>query len=291
MLDPTVRLIGSDFESYDFEDFAPAPDPKYYGRGVLNGQVTTASPVSNRAGAFPTIDDNMIWNPTPKQPKSDSTLKISFVDDPRAVFYVVEVGDASGVLGTGDVFSRSRRQFGIPSPLLPGTLPERGFTFVLPGGLGQTGVRATLSSRRWPLFFHIRVSAFDGEGRMLNRVNDYLHTHTTDGGNNIETYEPLGGSVQVLDPYPDPVNPISPPPVLTRDQAFALLESKGGVPGRGQVTYVGRGALVGPGTNAPSAAFSDAMRSLMATPGFSKAATDQRFRAILAKLAAAPTQP
>jgi hypothetical protein len=288
-LEPSVRIIGTNFEAFDFEDFAPSPDPGYYARGVLNGQITLASPLSNRAGAFPTCDDNMDFIPPNKKPARDSTLDIRFVDDPRAAFYVVELSDASLVLGTGDVFTFNRRVFGIPSPLLPGDIPRNGFTTLIPGGFGQTGIQVTLAHLRWPLFFHLRITAFDGTGRMVNRVNDYLHTRQTISGINVETYEPLGGAVEVLDPYPDPTNPISPPQTLTRDEAFNILQTYGGGIAHGVVANLSHSVTSAPGTASPASAFSDAMRALSAGPAFSQASVDRQFQSIRAKLAPPPT--
>ena len=288
MLEPTVRMIGSDMEAFDFEDFSPASVPAYFGRGVLNGQITTASPVSNRASAFPSSAFNMDFLPAPKGPAGDSILDIQFADDPRASFYVVEVGDASPVLGSGDVYSNARRLYGIPSPLLPGTLPLNGFTFLLPGGYGLTGVSARISSRRWPLFFHLRITAFDAEGRMVNRVNDYLHTSSTSAGTNFNAYEPLGGAVEVLDPYPDSIHPISPPDVLTAEEAFQILIAHAGDPRQGVPSRLGPSGASGTPASSADPAFSDAVRQILASPMFSRQASAQRFQAIRDRLAKAP---
>jgi len=285
LLQPSVRLIGTDLESYDFEDFSPLPEPRYYSRGALNNVVTPASPVSNAAGAFPSSDENMLFVPPPKLPARDSVLDVRFTDDSRAVFYVVEIGDASGVLGTGDVFSFERRLFGIPSPLLPGLRALNGLTLLMPGGSGQTGFQVRLTSKRWPLFFHVRVTAFDGSGRMVNRLNNFLHVHTAGGGQNVETYEPLGGAVEVLDPYPDAVNPVPPPLTLSRDDALAILQAHGG----GNLRTVSHLAASG-GSGAPAAseAFTDAVKQLVASPMFAKQASDERFRAIRQQMGLSP---
>jgi hypothetical protein len=282
LIPATVRFIGSNFDSYDFEDFAPTPDPKYYARGVLNGQVTVASPVSNRAGAFPTSAFNMNFIPAPKGAPGDSVLDIQFEDDPGAAYYVVEVSGATGVLGTGDVYSLERRTIGIPSPLLPGSRPIRSFFFLMPAGSGLAGIHIRFSTRAFPLFFHIRVTAIDAQGRMVNRVNDYLRTRTTGAGTNTATYEPLGGAVEVLDPYPDPVDPVDPPDVLTADEAYAILFQHAGSPQNGVVTRLG-GSVVPPATSL-SPGFLEALDQLQANPAFSKAALEQRFRAIREKL-------
>jgi len=228
LIPASVRLIGTGLDVYDFEDLAPAAAPQYFGRGAINGVVTDDSPVSNSASAFPTCDDNLNFLPQPKLAPGDSVFKLSFVDDPRAAFYVVEIGGSGAVLGNGQSFSLERRIRAIPGPVLPGLRAVTVGTFLMPGGTGLTGIHFTISTRFWPLFFYIRVTAFDNAGRMVNRVNDYLHTHNVGTGVNLETYEPFGGAVEILDPYPDFNNPVPTPSVLKRDAAFALLASLGG---------------------------------------------------------------
>src|SRR4029077_15243282 len=88
MIPPPVSLIGRGLDSYEFEDLAPLATPTYFGRGVLNGTVTTNSPVSNPASAFPTCDDNMNFIPQAQSLPKDSVLDVQFTDDPRAAFYV-----------------------------------------------------------------------------------------------------------------------------------------------------------------------------------------------------------
>jgi hypothetical protein len=221
LLPATVRAIGQHFDTYDFEDFSAPATPQYFGRGVLNGTVTTASPVSNSAGAFPTCDETMNFIPQPIGSPGDSVLDVSFEEDARAAFYVVEISDASGVVGTGDVFTIERRTRGIPSPLLAGQRPLNSAIILMPAGTGLAGFHVTFSTRAFPLFFHIRVTAIDAQGRMVNRVNDFAHTHQVAGPENHETYEPLGGAVEILDPYAN--TPLVLPVFLTHDQAFAIL--------------------------------------------------------------------
>ena len=114
---------------------------------------------------------------------------------------------------------------------------------------------------------------------MVNRVNDYLHTKTTGGGINTETYEPLGGSVEVLDPYPDAVHPVPVPLVLTHDEALAILESHGGT-GAPQLVSQLAGSAAGAGTASDGGAYSEALNFLLGKPMFSEQATRQRMLAI-----------
>jgi len=280
MVPATVRLIGANLDSYDFEDFAPLAPPQYFGRGVLNGTVTTGSPVSNPASALPTCDDNMNFIPEPIASQRDSVLDVQFEEDPRAAFYVVEISDGSAVVGTGDVFTNERRARGILSPLLPGQRPLNSGIVLMPAGTGLSGFHVTFSTRAFPLFFHIRVTAIDAQGRMVNRVNDYLHTHQASGPDNIETYEPLGGAVEVLNPYSDQGPPLVLPEFLTRDQAFALLGSFGGTGRPAQVANLGTSAAASGPSAPPSAAFTEAMSRLLKQPRFTPEGVRQQMASI-----------
>jgi hypothetical protein len=72
---PTRRWLDSDWEVYEFTDPRPLPTPSYIGRGVVAGNVTTESPLTNEAQAvsqaiadirlfFPT-DTTVVWNAVP----------------------------------------------------------------------------------------------------------------------------------------------------------------------------------------------------------------------------------
>ena len=96
--------------------------------------------------------------------------------------------------------------------------------------------------------------------------------------------------MEVLDPYPDPINPVSPPPVLTRDDAIALFLSFANPIPQGPAHALGRSGGV-PNPGPVSSAFSDAMRQMLASPALSQQSVEQRLRVIQAKLAKAPTTP
>ncbi len=283
-LQPSLRFVGQDLDLYEFEDISPGVAPLYVGRGTLDGDASTQSPVSNLAAAATTIDETLDFLLPAKLAAGDSVLKVQFAEDPRAAFYIVELtASAGGVLGTGSSFSTERRLRGIPSPLLPGRRSLTSAAIItMPAGSGPTGFSARLTSRTWPLFFYVRVSAFDSEYRMVNRLNDYLRTPGRDGPLLLTTHEPLGGAIEVLDPYPDPVAPLPVPEVETRDVAMALFQRLGG-------------SLSGPGTilsatAAPSAseasspAAVSAMQQLAAHPRFSAQALRQGIAAVRARL-------
>ena len=228
LLAPTLRFIGRDLDVYEFEDLAPGTTPAYVGRGAFDGVITTTSPVSNVTRVTGPISDNLDYTAAPKGAAGDSVLNVQFTEDPRAEFYVVEINDANAVLGSGSSFSIERRSRALPSPLLPGTAPLQSGIILMPAGTGLVGFNVTISSRFWPLSFYVRITAFDANGQLINRVNDYFRTLVRDGNLNLATYEPLGGAVTVLDPYPNPAAPVPVPDVLSRDQAFAILESVSG---------------------------------------------------------------
>ena len=224
-LPPSLRFIGRDTDLYEFEDFTPADPPTYTGRGAINGVVTPSSPVSNVIKVTTHITDNLDFTPAPKGAAGDSVLNIQFTEDPRALFYVLEINSANAILGNGSSFSSERRLRAIPAPLQPGTRPLQSFILLMPAGSGLTGFNTTISQPFWPLPFYVRVTAFDADGQMVNRVNDYFVTTARDGNLNLRTFEPIGGAIELLDPYPNPTDPIEVPPVITRDQAFDILAS------------------------------------------------------------------
>jgi hypothetical protein len=223
LLPPSLRYIGRDTDLYEFSDPSVSGTPTYVGRGALDGVVTNVSPVSNRIRVSGTIDESLDFLIVPKLFAGDSVFKIQYTEDPRAAFYVVEVNSAGGVLGNGSSFSLERRTRALPSPLQPGTRSLTSFFAVVPPGVGAAGIQQVISSPVWPLSFYIRVSAYDSDGRMVNRVNDYMRTRNRDGDDNLATYEPMGGAIEMLDPYPNPVAPTPVPDVLTSAQVAAIL--------------------------------------------------------------------
>lgn len=227
LVPPSLRFIGLDTDLYEFDDPTTARPVAYVGRGAEDGVVSPVSPVSNQIRVSGSIDATLDFLVVPKLFAGDSVLKIRYSEDPRAAFYVLEVNDAGPVLGNGSSFSAERRARAIPSPLQPGTRPLTSEFAVVPPGVGAAGIQVVISSMVWPLEFYIRVSAFDGEGRMVNRVNDYLRTRNRDADLNLVTFEPMGGAIEVLDPYPNPVSPAPVPDVLTSNEVLAYLAGFG----------------------------------------------------------------
>jgi len=235
LLSPELRLLDLGLDLYQFEDLSPPANPAYYGRGALDGVRTPSSPVTNRveaAGAVRADLDflpDLIYRSLPGVPK-DSVLKLRWTEDPEALFYIVEVDDANPVLGAGSSFSLERRTRAIPSPMLPGTRPlQRKYLYVALAGEGITGQNFLIDGHGvWPRFYSIRVTAYNAQGRMINRVNDYLRTQVRDGNLNLTTLEPLGGAIEILDPYPVLTGAgVDVPIILTNQQAFNLLQGFG----------------------------------------------------------------
>ena len=274
LVQPDVRFIGRGLDLYQVEDFAPTATPRYVERGALDGIVTASSPVSNTAAAAPFKDD-MIWSVPSKLAPGDSVLKIRYVDDPATVFDVVQLGPGSAPLGNGSNASFDRRIRGIPNPVLPGLLSLNTFaTFLLPAGAGNPGLTIPLTSPRWPLFFYIRVTGIDAQGRIVNRVNTYQINVTIDAGNNLNFYEPTGGAVEIIDPYPDLTHPVPQPVQISRNDAFqALHDFGGGVPH--QVAFLSTTAAGIPAPAPVSAAVAQAAAQIQANPLFSVSALRQ----------------
>ena len=232
-LPPSLKFIGQGLDVYEFQEEEPPSPARYVGRGVDERVPTTASAVTNRVQVSEgTIDESLDWLPLPKQFALDSVFKIQYTEDPRAEFYIVAVNGGAALLAEGLGGSFDRRTRAIPHPLEPYTIPLSGVFFVVPPGVGQAGIFIPITSRVWPLTFYVRVTAYDADGRMVNRVNDFLRTAGRDGELNLTFFEPMGGSVEMLDPYPPEIDPVEPPDVLSSAQAMAILEGffGGGAP-------------------------------------------------------------
>ncbi len=290
-LNPIARLIPQNMDIFEFEDFQPAANPRYVQRGVVGGVVTTESPVSNFASALPSFDDDMIFVPPTSLGISDSILKIQFVDDPRAAFYAVQVSAGGDLIAKGSAASFARRLRGIPSPVVSGisSFANSGI-FTMPGGSGLTGIRVPISSRLWPLVFYIRVTAFDAQGRMVNRVNNYLHTRATADGDNFEFYEPLGGAIQILNPYPPPGIPAFSPLILSRDQAFTILSGFLGAPVTGPLNVLSKSPLLANAASARGPA-DLALERAYSSPALRRYTGRSGVEAALARLRSVPAVP
>jgi len=282
LLQPDVRFVGSDLDLFGFEDFqAPSATPRYFERGAVNGQVTTSSPLSNAATSGPFLE-NMAWLPPSKLAPNDSTLKIAYSEDPRAVFDVVQIGEASSLLGTGSSFTGERRARGIASPVLPGLRSiAMSATTVLPAGTGRIAI--PLTSHKWPQFFYIRVTGFDANGHMVNRVNTYLRTQTAESGHNLFTYEPLGGAVQVIDPYPDFNHPVAVPQMFSNDFTKQTFQAFGGNPGTGTVSFLSVSSAI---TAPPASLSNELANQIQANPNFAPRRLRDRMVAISRAMAA-----
>lgn len=244
-LPASLKFIGQGLDVYEFEESEPPSPARYVGRGVDERVPTTASAVSNRIEVSGTIDESLLWLPLPKQFANDSVFKIQYTEDPRAEFYIIAVNGGSDLLGTGLNGATNRRGRAIPHPLEPFAIPLSGIFFVVPPGVGQAGIFITLSSGAWPLTFYIRVSAYDANGRMVNRVNHFLRTQGRDGELNLTFFEPMGGAVQMLDPYPPAIDPVPPPDMLSNAQAMAILAGYlGGGPAPTVTNFASSGSLL-----------------------------------------------
>lgn len=224
-LPPTLRIIGRDTDLYDFVDAQPVGDPRYVSRGATSGIVTTSSPVTNEIHVTQPILDNLDFLPAPKGAANDSVLNVQFTEDPRAAFYIVELNDGNDITGVGSSVTLERRLRAIPSPLLPGLRSLHSVFTLMPAGSGAAGFNLTITSRVWPRVFYIRITAYDYNGQMINRVNDYFKAESRDGNMNLDAYEPMGGALQLLDPYPNPVQPTPVPPVLPRSEVQAIYDA------------------------------------------------------------------
>ena len=224
-LTPSLRIIGRDTDLYEFVDPSPDANARYVSRGATSGIVTPSSPVTNEIRVTQPILEDLDFLPAPKGAANDSVLNVQWTEDARAAFYIVELNDANDITGVGSSVTLERRLRGIPSPLLPGSRSLHSVFTLLPAGRALAGFNITITSRVWPRAFYVRITAYDYNGQMINRLNDYFKAESRDGNFNLDAYEPTGGTIQLLDPYPNPVSPVPVPPIFPRSEVMAIYAS------------------------------------------------------------------
>jgi len=112
VLNPVVRFLESQWEVYTFSDGRPSgyDPPAYIGRGVVSGQVTPSSPLTNVSqlltSSIPAI--HFTADPFPR----DSNFTMSWDAVPGAVGYWIQVYQYKGS-------SESQLLVAHPAPLLP----------------------------------------------------------------------------------------------------------------------------------------------------------------------------
>lgn len=205
-------------EVYALEDLRPARSGTYFGRGVFNGAVTSRSPLTNPVKPFGPVGDSLLF--TSLQVQKDSVLTVTMSQVPGAALYVVELAGAGAFLGSLEAALASA----IPAPVLPYRELST-FYFFVPAAQAGIPVRIPIYPARFPLTMLVRISAYDADGRMLSRLNDWSSTDL--GGQpdpypTITTLFPIGGTFVSLDPYNAPG--FLPPTRYDREAIRILLD-------------------------------------------------------------------
>lgn len=196
---PSARWVDSQWELYTFRDDDPArPVPAtYFGRGLLSGVATPASPLTN-AGSGTTdtsladIGLRIVHGAPPNEPYTDSLFTLEWNAIPGAAAYYLHVFQYRNDLRD----EMERVHSGVPAPFFAGKSKDL-YAAILPPSvtrhrLGEANGR--ILTRR-PTFYgqvyYARVSAVDGEGRMIAfPVDGDLRAGAYDNG---YTLQPVGG--------------------------------------------------------------------------------------------------
>lgn len=153
---------------------AAGVDVRWTVRGSLSGRVSHESPVSNEARASGAFDQTMVEASAHRF--RDSLGTFSWAPEPRAAFYVVDVMDYQEISANRSSAAKCQ----LPSPIYPD--PTVSQTVVV---TDSTNVKFDLRGQRFPKRFLVRVSAFDSNFHLVNRLNP--------GANNLNTQRPIIG--------------------------------------------------------------------------------------------------
>lgn len=164
-LQPVDRFLDSHWDLYRFSDTRPSgfSPATYLGRGLLGGQVTAFSPLTNEGVLGATTVEDLVYTGASAPTDSNITMRWTQVDG--AAGYWMQVFQVTG----GSVW-----QLAQPAPLLPAISRNSFLGFVpAPADTYKVGVRqpGDLVLTRRPLLtnieYYVRISAVDERGRML----------------------------------------------------------------------------------------------------------------------------
>jgi hypothetical protein len=165
LLTPTVRFLDSEWEIYTFHDARPSGfnPPSYVGRGVVSGEVTAQSPLTNLAEEAGSAVPALTYTGSTAPP--DSNIPMSWDAVPGAVGYWIQIYQFRG--GSQEQLLEAQ-----PSPFV--TSQARNF-FVgyvaAPATSYQLGQPGALVLARKPLLrsveYLVRITAVDANGNLL----------------------------------------------------------------------------------------------------------------------------
>jgi hypothetical protein len=176
-LNPAVRLLESQSEVYAFDDPRPASfdPPTYVGRGVVSGQISRTSPLTNLGKlASREMPDLAILTPPPAPtlPRAwpDSNITMRWAEVSGAAGYWIQIYTYASGANEDARFLLSQ-----PAPLVTRLVLNRFVAFVPAGTteyqLGQEVPPGMIVFMRRMLLmnreYYVRVSAVDAAGRMI----------------------------------------------------------------------------------------------------------------------------
>lgn len=191
------KWLDSHWELYELDDRNPSgyTPATYVARGLLAGQATTASPISNPARITTPVSGSLVYLGlgTP----SDSLFEMSWAPVAGATGYWIHVYQYRPDATTGEVI-----ESGTPSPVWDGKVRDQFVGFVAAPSTSYKlgGPGATVLTFKPPLFgqeYLVRITAVDAQGQLLAYIGTNLQTVVYDP--NIQGIRgPTGGAFRVV---------------------------------------------------------------------------------------------
>ena len=177
-LTPAKRWLYSHWDAFTFHDDSTAGmlPPTYEGRGVVSGQVTTSSPLTNTAVLSSTPVANiqlLVPEASPAQggavtARHDSLPTITWSAVPGAASYYIHCYQFRGDIRVG----AEKFPYGTPAPIAFGKVRDF-FIAIVPGGtttykLGGPGAQVLLNTPMiGPDRFFFRITAVNDSGQLI----------------------------------------------------------------------------------------------------------------------------
>jgi hypothetical protein len=192
-LTPTVRLLETQWEVYAFDDPRPSSfnPPTYVGRGVVSGQISPASPLTNlgKLASWEIPELAILTPPPPPAPPRawpDSNITMRWAEVAGATGYWIQIYTFASAADENARFLMAQ-----PAPLVTNLVLNR-FVAYVPAGvneyqLGQelppgmiVFMRRTLLMNRE---YFVRISAVNAGGEMVAFSHgDYWTVNAASGG-------------------------------------------------------------------------------------------------------------
>jgi hypothetical protein len=171
VLSPVDKWLQSHWEAYHFQDSPEGggQPPSYQGRGVISGNVTTHSPLTNPATLAATgVQDVPILQPRFFTFRGDTVPTIKWGAVPGAASYIIQIFTYRGDIRVGS----EKFVYGIPAPIALGKLHVYYVALVPPNLTShKIGTPGAQELQNIPMLsggvYFFRVSAIDSTGRLI----------------------------------------------------------------------------------------------------------------------------